>query len=67
MIYIFSLIYVLGALLILLNLIQLFTLGWSWPPVIKIGIALLWLICNYFFMKAAYRSKRGRENKQPKK
>ena len=29
--YIFAAIYVLGAILILLNVIQLFTLGWSWP------------------------------------
>ena len=65
--YIFSLIYVLGALLILLNVIQLFTLGWSWAPVVKIFLAILWLIGNYLFMKQAYKSKRGGENKQPEK
>ena len=64
--YIFAAVYVLGALLILLNVIQLFTLGWSWPPVIKIFIAIIWLVCNYFFMKEAYKSKKEREHKTKK-
>lgn len=64
--YIFAAIYVLGALLILLNVIQLFTLGWSWSPVIKIFIAILWLVCNYFFMKKAYKSQHEREDKTKK-
>lgn len=65
--YIFSAIYVLGAMLIILNLIQLFTLGWSWAPVIKIFLAILWLIGNYFFMKAAYKAQHERKGQKPQK
>ena len=65
--YIFATIYVLGAILILLNVIQLFTLGWSWPPVIKIFLAILWLLCNYLFMKETYKARNERKDNQPKK
>ena len=65
--YIFAAIYVLGALLILLNIIQLFTLGWSWPPVIKILLAFLWLLCNYFFMKTTYKARNRKKDNTPQK
>ena len=65
--YLFSALYVIGTLIVLLNVYLLIISGWSWTPVIKIVIALLFLYCNYRFMKEAYKSKQQREEEMQKK
>ena len=49
--YLFSALYVIGVAIVILNIYLLIISGWSWAPVIKIIIALLFLYSNYLFMK----------------
>ena len=68
MIYLFSLLYVIGGLIVLLNLIQLVTQGWATGPIFKTIVALLFIYCNYRFQKEAFKRKReNSKHKQEKK
>ena len=65
--YLFSALYVIGTLIVLLNVYLLIISGWDWRPVIKIIIALLFLYANYRFMKEAYKAKGQKDQHQQKK
>ena len=65
--YLFSALYVIGTVIVLLNAYLLVVTGWAWAPVIKIIIALLFLYFNYRFMKEAYKARNQRSQQKKQK
>ena len=65
--YLFSALYVIGTVIVIMNLYLLIITGWTWAPVIKIVIALLFLYANYRFMKVAYQDKKREDSQRQKK
>ena len=65
--YLFSALYVIGTLIVLLNAYLLIIEGWAWAPAIRIVIALLFIYANYKFMKQAFKSKRQSDQHKTQK